>query len=251
MGRKPNAAKALAWSIEAGFDIVGVVTDSHLPVSATRDVAERFGLSVHSQEEIAAGIMNNKIAFDVAVSFVYWRKIKEPIFSHPEQGVINFHPAPLPDYKGTGGYNVAILESLESWAATAHYIDADFDTGPIIDIFSFSIDAQAETARSLEEKTQSFMLALYQKTMRRILRGEAIATQPNVGGRYISREEMNSLKAIQPNDDIDRKIRAFWFPPYDGATLEVDGKSYTLVNREILQQLADPSASNVFMRKVR
>ena len=251
MGRKPNAAKALAWTIDAGFDVVGVVTDSHLPVSATRDVAERFGLPVCSPVEVAAGIMNGRIAFDVAVSFVYWRRIKEPILSHAAHGIINFHPAPLPDYKGTGGYNLAILEGLENWAATAHYVDGEFDTGPIIDIFSFSIDPETETARSLEEKTQSFLLALYQKTMRRILRGQSIATQPNVGGRYISREEMNSLKAIQPNDDIDRKIRAFWFPPYDGATLDLDGKTYTLVNREILQQLADPSASNVFMRKVR
>ena len=38
-------------------------------------------------------------------------------------------------------------------------------------------------------------------------------------------------------EDLDLKIRAFWFPPYDGAGFEVDGKFYTLVNREILKTL--------------
>ena len=32
------------------------------------------------------------------------------------------------------------------------------------------------------------------------------------------------MKRINPGDDIDAKIRAFWFPPYDGAFIEIDGQ---------------------------
>ena len=57
------------------------------------------------------------------------------------------------------------------------------------------------------------------------------------GGRYLSRKEMEEMKRINPGDDVDTKIRAFWFPPYDGAYVELDGKRYTLVNRKILEEL--------------
>ena len=46
-------------------------------------------------------------------------------------GIVNFHPAPSPDYKGIGGYNLALLNNVDSWAVTAHYIDEKIDTGPI------------------------------------------------------------------------------------------------------------------------
>ena len=57
------------------------------------------------------------------------------------------------------------------------------------------------------------------------------------GGRHLSRKEMEELKHIQPGDNIDNKIRAFWFPPYDGANIEIDGGRYTVVNRSILEAL--------------
>jgi len=51
---------------------------------------------------------------------------------------------------------------------------------------------------------------------------------------------MESMKEIDlENDDIDLKIRAFWFPPYNGAYIEVKGNKYTLINNFILRQLID------------
>ena len=45
--------------------------------------------------------------------------------------------------------------------------------------------------------------------------------------------DLNNLE----NEDLDLKIRAFWFPPYEGAGFEVNGRFYTLVNDEILKSL--------------
>ena len=47
------------------------------------------------------------------------------------------------------------------------------------------------------------------------------------------------------NVDLDLLIRAFWFPPYDGVGFEVNGKFYTLVNREILDTLKDRNQTNI------
>ena len=69
----------------------------------------------------------------------------------------------------------------------------------------------------------------------------------NKGGIYLSRKELEDMKCLNPaTDDIDRKIRAFWFPPYDGAFIELNGKRYTLINRQILSSLADPNSSSLF-----
>ena len=46
-------------------------------------------------------------------------------------------------------------------------------------------------------------------------------------------------------EDLDLKIRAFWFPPYDGAGIVVNGKVYTLVNREILKTLQDKDTTSI------
>lgn len=40
-------------------------------------------------------------------------------------------------------------------------------------------------------------------------------------------------------EELDLKIRAFWFPPYSGAGFKIDGKFYTLINEQILNELQE------------
>lgn len=245
MGRKAAAAEALQWTLSQGHDVVGVLTDSHLPGSVTAQVARENELLLFTYEEAAEAIGSSELQFDLGVSFVYWRILKEPFLSHPKHGTVNFHPAPLPEYKGTAGYNLAILEALDAWGVTAHYVDAGIDTGGIIDVFRFSIDPEEETARTLERTSMRFLLNLYKKTVRRVAARGVLTTSPNEGGRYISRNEMEAMKKVEPGDDVDRKIRAFWFPPYRGAYIELDGKPYTLVNEQILKSLTDKGTTHL------
>ncbi len=246
MGRKATAAEALRWTVAQGHEVVGVCTDSHLPGSPTAALARDLGLPLWSLEDVYAKAAEGALDVDVAVSVVFWRIIRSPLLGLPSRGIVNFHPAPLPAYKGTAGYNLAILDALDRWAVTAHYINEGVDTGPIIDAFDFSIDPEEETVVSLEAKSQSFLLALYKKTLRRLgAQAEPLPATPNEGGRYVSRTEMEALKKVQPGDDIDRKIRAFWFPPYRGAYVEIDGAAYTLVNDGLLHQLAPAGATHL------
>lgn len=245
MGRKAAGAEALAWTLASGYNVVGVLTDSHLPGSPTTALAESHRLPLYTYEEAVAEVEAGRLSFDLGVSFVYWRILKEPLLSAASKGIINFHPAPLPEYKGTAGYNLAILDGLDEWGVTAHYVDAGIDTGEIIDVFRFAIDPEEETARSLERTSMEFLLKLYKKTVRRSADPERLPTTPNEGGRYITRKEMEAMKRIEPGDDVDRKIRAFWFPPYRGAYVEIDGKPYTLVNDQVLASLSEPGTTSL------
>jgi methionyl-tRNA formyltransferase len=250
MGRKPVAAKALNWLCQQPrVRVVGVITDSHLAVSPTRAVADANGIALLNRDEMERQLASGELKVDLALSVLYWQKIRAPLLQACARGVINFHPAPLPDYKGTAGYNLAILNSLAQWAVSAHYVDAHIDTGALIEVSRFAVDVEQDTALSLERKSQPELLAQFIRVTGQALASpNLLPTTPNVGGIYVSRSEMEAMKEVRPGDDVPRKIRAFWFPPYDGAWANVNGVHCTLVSPQILLTLAEPGVSNLFTR---
>ena len=237
MGRKIYAAQALEWCVNTGWDIVAVVTDDHQEGSPTANVARKYNLPLLDYESLSSRVNTRSIEFDLVVSYVYWRILKKPLIEMAKLGILNFHPAPLPDLRGTGGFNLAILENHTSFGVSAHYMDEGIDTGPIVEVFRFPIDSSTETAFSLERKSHLHMVELFKRTLTRVKEIGILPSSICSGGRHLSRREMEELKKVKPGDDIDAKIRAFWFPPYDGAQIEVDGRSYTLVNRAVLESL--------------
>lgn len=250
MGRKKVAAAALEHLASMpGIDVVGVLTDDHLKVSPTAATARRLGVPLLDFAQACADARSGRLRYDLGVSMLYWRKLGADLLDAASRGAINFHPAPLPRYKGTGGYNLAILEGLDRWAVSAHYMDAGIDTGPLVEVRWFPIDPQHETVVTLERRSMIELQGLFVDTMRAALAAPGrLPASPNVGGEYLSRAAMEALKRVQPGDDVARKVRAFWFPPYDGAWVEIDGRRYTLVSSDILQTLGDPESSSLFTR---
>lgn len=251
MGRKKYAADMLAWTVSQGIEVVFVCTDSQFSNSPTMLKAQSLGIPVISMEEAEKYVQENPGEIDLVVSYLYWRKIRKPLIEGPKYGCINFHPAILPDWRGTAGYNVAILNKLPEWGATAHYVDESIDTGSIIKVFKFHFDYRIETAYTLEKKTQNIQMELYKSVILDVMEKGKLPCLPQKSedGTYISRDQMNSMKLIPIEDlekeDLDLKIRAFWFPPYDGAGIVVNGKVYTLVNREILKTLQDKDTTSI------
>jgi methionyl-tRNA formyltransferase len=236
---KRSAARALEWLAVEGADVAAVVTDE--PDAYTRDeqrvdlVAERHGLPVVSDEELYAAPPDD---VDVVISFLFWKRIREPLLSLGRIGCLNFHPAPLPDFRGVGGYNVAILEGLPSWGVSCHFVDERFDTGDLVEVERFAIDDAAETAFSLDLKSQEHLLALFERVMRLALDGQPLPREPQGEGRYVSREEFEELRVVKAGDDVPRKLRAFWYPPWPGAVMDVDSHRLTLVDDRLLGDVA-------------
>ena len=248
MGRKNVAAKTLEWLLKQDrVEIVGVLTDSHLEGSPCAKVAKENGLNLYDVETALGLADSEKLQFDLGLSVLYWRKLRGALVNSPRLKTINFHPAPLPEYKGTAGYNLAIMNGLSEWSMTAHYIDEQIDTGDIIRLKSFPICKDTETAQSLENTSQHKLFELFVDVVSEVLkRNSLLKAKPNKGGLYISRAQMEEMKEIKEGDDVSRKIRAFWFPPYDGAYIKIAGKKYTLVDDLILSKLAGSAVSKVF-----
>jgi methionyl-tRNA formyltransferase len=240
MGKsKRSAVVALDWLVARGVEVVAVVApepDETLHHRQRLDLAaERHGLPLRGEAELYA---NPPTDVDVVVSFLFWNLIREPLISLGWVGCLNFHPAPLPDYRGVGGYNVAILEGIERWGVSCHFVDEAFDTGDVVEVDHFEIDSAAETAFSLDLKSQGHLVELFKRVIGRLLDGETLPRTPQADGRYVSRAEFEELRVVRPGDDLERKLRAFWYPPWPGAVVEVDGRRVTLVDENLLADVA-------------
>ncbi len=176
---------------------------------------------------------------DLVLSFLFWKRIRRPLIEAGSIGCLNFHPAPLPDMRGLGGYNVAILEDFAEWGVSAHFVDEEFDTGDLVRVERFPIDREAETALSLDIRSQERLLGVFRWVIDAALTGAALPRTPQGEGRYVTREEFDRLRVIDPGDPpelTERRIRAYWYPPYDGATIGAGG--LTAVSPSVLEQAA-------------
>jgi methionyl-tRNA formyltransferase len=238
---KRSAARALELLVERGCDVAAVVAgppDAHTTEAQRVDaVAERHGLPLVDEEDLYRGSLE---ATDLVVSFLFPRLIRPELIELPRLACLNFHPAPLPDLRGLGGFNVAILEGRSDYGVSVHHVAETFDTGDIVEVERFAIDPERETAWSLDLRSQERLLGLFERTVQRLLDGDELGGEPQGDGRYVNREEFEALRVVHPGDppeETARRIRAFWYPPFEGAVLELDGGRYTLVDGPLLDQL--------------
>jgi methionyl-tRNA formyltransferase len=248
MGKdKPTCVAALRHLVFLGVRVsavVGPVPNASAGSGRLREVAESLGIPTTSDQflyEQIAGTQDhglNLSGVDLVISFLFWKRIKRPLIELGKMGCINFHPAPLPEFRGVGGYNLAIYEEHRTWGASAHFVDETFDTGDLIRVDRFPIDPAKETAFSLEQKTLIRMLQMFKELVSGVLAGQELPRTPQGEGRYISKEDFERVRRITPEDtpeQVARRIRAFWFPPQQGAFIEIDGKEFTLVGEELLR----------------
>jgi methionyl-tRNA formyltransferase len=236
---KRSAVRALEWLVTRGVEIAAVVApepDPDLDDSQRLDLfARAHALPLVSEAELYAAPPDD---VDVVFSFLFWNRIREPLLSLGRAGCLNFHPAPLPEYRGVGGYNVAILEGLTSWGVSCHFVDERFDTGDVVEVERFEVDPDAETAFSLDLLSQERLFGVFGRVTERLLAGEPLPRTPQGEGRYLTRAEFEELRVVRPGDDLERKLRAFWYPPWPGAVIEVDGRRLTLVDERLLADVA-------------
>lgn len=245
MGKnKPSAVSGLTYLIKRGIEVVLVVapppSEPGLGGENLSKTARSFGIPTSTDDELYQDIDTLK-HIDLVISFLFWKKIKKPLINLAKIGCINFHPAPLPDFRGLGGYNVAIYENLPFWGVSAHFVNESFDTGDIIKVKRFAINPQQETAFSLEQKSQRFLINLFKEVIDMIRDAKPLGRTLQGKGRYIRKQDFESMRNINPKDSlekIERKIRAFWYPPYPGASIKINGGIFTLINERILKEIS-------------
>jgi methionyl-tRNA formyltransferase len=242
LGAKPGSLVALSTMLERGWDIRHVVTSVRfdypwLPKPSLRAFAAERGVSVlESQEELP------REPVDFVISYMFRYLVKPETLALARRGALNFHAAPLPEFAGWAFYNLAILENASEYGCSCHFMDEGFDTGPLVKVRRFRIDAAAETAYSLEARAQKEMVRLFCEFCRMAESGDELPREPQDPKRmrYLTLKQLEALKEVPPNADdetMQRHARAFWYPPYEGAFLRVGALKAEIVPRAVKEHL--------------
>lgn len=72
---------------------------------------------------------------------------------------INFHPA-SPNYPGSGGVNLALLNEDQEFGVTAHLMNEKVDSGDIIEYRSFKVN-KIDNVQSLLDRTHNYLYCLF------------------------------------------------------------------------------------------
>ena len=235
LGSKPGAVAALAVLMKRQWDIQYVVASQMddidwIPKPSLQELAKSNSLSIlASQSDIP-----EDVSVDFVISYMYRNLVNPRTLNFAKTAALNFHAGPLPEFGGWAFYNVAILEQAREYGCTCHYMDENFDTGPLLKVVKFSIDSEQETALSLESKAQVRMIELFVEFCTLAESGESLPLvhQNPEKMRYLKKEEFDKLKVIPSDaspDEIDRRARAFWYPPYTCAYMIIDGNNVEVV----------------------
>lgn len=229
---KPQTCKILQVLNHSGHSVAVVCKDTEsFQGSEMADWCREKHITVYDNDMLYSILAEGNLPpFDLAISNTYGRLIKKPVIDHVKGKIFNVHCAPLPEYKGMFVYNWGIFNGETQWTVTAHYVNERFDEGDIIVAKSFSMDPFKITVAELEQKSQIVAAELTLSLVERFAKEEKIVGVPQrKNGHYYSRKDFEDLKKVTSKDSapvIQKKIRACFCPPYEGAYWEHDGARF-------------------------
>lgn len=84
------------------------------------------------QEKVQLGLLKDH-KIDLVVLARYMQVLTDDFISHYPDKIINIHHSSLPAFPGANPYKSAYQRGVKVMGATAHYVTADLDAGPIIE----------------------------------------------------------------------------------------------------------------------
>lgn len=219
-------------------------------------------VSLKENKEVEEFCLNNKIKFysnenldslfndvegkiskdDYLLSYLFPLIIRERFIAlFDPKKCINFHPGPLPEFRGVAGCCFSILNDFNFWGVTAHQLVSKVDAGALIEKITFPIDNSKMFATDVERLSQEHLFNVFQVVFDKIINNVPLnfKKQEELTKAY-SRKDLEKLKELDISetvDQINKKIRGLWLPPFHGLHIEINGEKYSLINDDILKEL--------------
>ena len=177
-GAGSNAKKIIEYFENASSPIKISLIVCNVPGAGVLEIAKSKGiptLLIDKTEFATTGYVeslhNADIHFIVLAGFLW--KVPEILVNTYPRGIINIHPALLPNYGGKGMYGSRVHEAVlaageKKSGITIHWVDAHYDEGDIIFQAVCEIDP-TDTPSSLAEKIHALEHAHFAPTIEKIL----------------------------------------------------------------------------------
>jgi methionyl-tRNA formyltransferase len=141
-GTPSIAAHTLDALVDAGFDVVGVLTredaqagrQKTLTESAVATSAKRLGIESRKANRVSDEVSSwiSALNPDLGVIVAYGSILKSQVLELPAKGWINLHYSLLPKFPGAAPVQHAILNGQTTTGVTVFRLDEGIDTGPIL-----------------------------------------------------------------------------------------------------------------------
>lgn len=239
---KAHTLECVKFLVEVGATICGIVISHKEEYLETEFIKFCFSkkIEIYDGEDIYNHVKEFEGKLDVVFCNTYPKLIKNNILDMAKKGGYNFHAAPLPEYRGVFGFNFAIYNGERQYGVTCHELTEKFDDGNIVEVIRFDIDSENITVNELVSESEKQLFVLFKKIYFLLQSENKLKSVPQARGTYYSRNQFEDLKRIKETDsqiEIERKIRAFWYPPYEGAYILLNGKKYTVVDEKMLSRM--------------
>lgn len=257
MGTPDFAVASLSALVDAGFEIVGVVTAPDKPAgrgqvihaSAVKQYAVEKGLNVLQPVKLKDPAFVEELQalqadLQVVVAF---RMLPEIVWSMPSKGTINLHGSLLPQYRGAAPINHAIINGEKESGVTTFFLKQEIDTGDIIFAEKVNI-ADDETAGELHDDLMAIGAKLIVKTVKAIEAGD-YTEQPQPHNAELKHapkifKEHCRINWQQPASTIYNTIRGL--SPYPTAYTFLNDKTLK-VFRAVLEEKQPDIAAGAFV----
>jgi methionyl-tRNA formyltransferase len=257
LGTPEFAVASLSALVDAGYNIVGVVTAPDKPggrgmqlqQSAVKKYAVEKGLKILQPEKLKnpqflQELKSLNADLQVVVAF---RMLPEAVWNMPPQGTINVHGSLLPQYRGAAPINWTIINGEKETGVTTFKLKHEIDTGDIL-LQEKILIGDDETAGELHDRMKEIGAQLLVTTVERLANGSLKETpQPAIGNREsgiegpyspltIHHSHLNHAPKIftdtckidwnKPVDEVYNLIRGL--SPYPAAFTELEGKTFKI-----------------------
>ncbi|MGZ8558162.1 MAG: methionyl-tRNA formyltransferase [Chitinophagaceae bacterium] len=260
MGTPEFAVASLDALINAGYNIVGVITAPDKPGgrgmqlrhSEVKKYAVEHNLKILQPEklknpEFLSVLKTLNADLQIVVAF---RMLPEVVWNMPRMGTVNLHGSILPQYRGAAPINWAVINGEKETGVTTFKLKQEIDTGDILLQEKFPI-GENETAGEVHDRMKEIGAQVLVKTVKGLADGtlkevsqENIqSSMLNVQGSILSDGDRQALKHApkiftetcridfkKTVEEVHNLIRGL--SPFPGAFTELNGKMLKIYRSE-------------------
>ena len=251
MGTPDFAVNPLHALAEAGYEVVGVVTQPDKPKgrgktmmpTPVKEEALKHGFPVFQPEKVRDPQFQEvlkKLAPDIIVVAAFGQIIPKSILEMPKFGCINIHASLLPKYRGAAPIQQAVIDGEKESGVTIMKMDVGLDTGDMISKIVVPITS-SETGGSLFDKLAEAGAKLLIETLPHIFDGTAVYEKqpeesPTPYAGMITKQ-MGKMDFSKSAQELERLVRGL--NPWPSAFTFWNGKTL-----KVWESFVDPSWEN-------
>lgn len=243
MGTPEFAVASLSAILDAGFNVVAVITAPDKPAgrgmqlteSAVKKFAKEKGLHILQPEKLKnpaflEELKTFKADLQIVVAF---RMLPEVVWDMPPMGTLNLHGSLLPQYRGAAPINWAVINGEKTTGVTTFKLKHEIDTGSILLQESFPI-AETDTAGDVHDRMKEIGAKLLVRTIEGLANGTLEPIPQNESGDLRHAPKIFTETCIidwkKTTEEIYNLIRGL--SPFPAAFTHLDGKILKIYRAE-------------------